>query len=59
MKPIPTIEILLIASGFIITSAIIGLVIERFVLRRFDKSARLTPWAADEILKGFTKNGML
>jgi hypothetical protein len=50
MKSIITFEILLAASGIIISIAIIGLVIERFVLHRFDKLARLTLWDGDELI---------
>lgn len=48
MKSIFAVEILLATSGFIITNAIIGLVIDRFVRRRLDKLARLTQWESDE-----------
>jgi small-conductance mechanosensitive channel len=53
-----TVEILLTAGAFIVSSAVIGLVMERFVLHRLEALARHTPWEGDEIvivsLKGLT-----
>lgn len=41
---------LLYAGGFLIASAIIGIVMERFVLHRLEALARHTAWEGDEFI---------
>ncbi len=51
-------EIMLYAGGFLLGSAIIGLLLEKFVLHRFEALVRHTPWEGDDIvitsLRGLT-----
>ncbi len=53
-----TLNMLLTAGGFLVAGAIIGLVMERFVLHRLELLTRHTPWEGDDIvissLRGLT-----
>ncbi|MDD2310680.1 MAG: mechanosensitive ion channel family protein [Desulfuromonadaceae bacterium] len=52
------VNMLLTAGGFLIASAVIGLLMERFVLHRLESLAKYTTWGGDNIvissLKGLT-----
>lgn len=45
-----TLDILLAAGGFLIASIVVGLVMERFVLRRLGVLTRHTSWEGDDIV---------
>lgn len=49
MSSINTFNILLTSGGFVLAGAIIGLVMDKFVLRHLETLASRTPWKGDEI----------